>query len=141
MDLAFAAAVTQRIQYKHGNVDFKFFAVHRHAKEAAVHGACRCAQTRAAGVFKAFTGLQQRLMANHTQTFDFLVQAFGIIDVPGAGNQLSRRIAAIVDKHRVREGEQAVLRAGLFRQVIRRDFHAEFISWHGQQIRSKSSGT
>jgi len=132
MKLAFAAAVTQRIQYKHGNIDFKFFAVHRHAKETAVHGACRCTQARAAGVLKAFTGLQQRLMTDHAQAFDFFMQAFGIIDVPGAGNQLSRRIAAVVDKYCVREGEQAVLRAGLFRQVIRRDFHAEFISWHGQ---------
>ena len=101
MHLAFAAAIAERIKYKHGNIDFKLFAVHRHAKETAVHGAGRCAQARAAGVFKAFTGLQQRLMADHAQTFDFFVQAFRIIDVPGAGNQLSRHIAAVVDKHRV----------------------------------------
>ena len=44
----------------------------------------RIAELCAAGVLKFLTRLQQRLVTDHTQAFDFFMQALGVVDVPSA---------------------------------------------------------
>ena len=126
-----AAGVAQGIQHKHGDIDIELFTIDRHAKITAVHGAGGCAQTRATGVFKALAGLQQGLVADHAQAFDFFVQAIGIVDVPSARDDLGTDVAGVVYGHGVSKREQAFVRAGLVGQVVWRDFHGESVGWHG----------
>ena len=82
MQVTLARFAAKGIQHKHRYVSIKFFTILGHAKIAAVHGACRCSQASATGVLKFFARLQQRLIPHHTQAFDFLVLAIGIVHAP-----------------------------------------------------------
>ena len=113
MQVARAIGVAEGVEHKHRHVDIKLFAIHSDAKVAAVHGACGGAQARAAGVFKLFAGLQQGLVADHAQAFDFFVQAVCAVDVPGARNELGRYLARVGDLDGVGEHIQIILRGGL----------------------------
>ena len=79
-----AVAAAQGVENEDGNVRVKFLTVFGHAKIAPVHGARRCSQAGAAGVFKGFARLEQWLVSNHTQALYALGVALGVVDAPGA---------------------------------------------------------
>ena len=131
MKVAPARLVAERVEHKHGDVDIKFFTVLRHAKVAAVHGACGRAQACAAGVFKLFARLEEWLVADHAKTFDFFVRALGVVHIPSARDELRRHIAHIGDGDRVGKHVQTTVWVGLLRQILRLNFDLEFVAWHG----------
>ncbi len=130
MHMPLAAGIAQGIQHKHRDINIELFTIDRYAKITAVHGAGGRAQAGATGVFKALAGLQQGLVADHAQTFDFFVQAIGIIDVPGPRDDLGADVPGVVYGHCVREREQTFVWAGLVGQVMWCDFHGESVGWH-----------
>ena len=125
MQISFARFVAKSIQHKHGNVSIKFFTIFGHAEIAAVHGACGCAQAGATGVFKLLAGFEQRLVADHTQSTNFLVQAVGVVDIPGARDQLRRNGAGVGDGDGVGEYIERGVCVRLLGEVLRVDFDLE----------------
>ena len=128
------ATRAQGVEHKHGDVDIKFFTIFSYTEITAVHGAGGCAQARTAGVVKFFTGLEQRLMTHYAQTPDFFIQAIGIIDIPGAGNQLRRYRAGIGDGDLIGEDIQALIGRRLLHQVVRLNFNLELVFGHAAML-------
>jgi hypothetical protein len=124
----------QGVEHEHGDVGVELFAVFGHAKVAAVHGAGGCAQAAAAGVLKAFAGLEQGLLAHHAQAFDLVVAAIGIINAPGARDQLGGDGAGVRDGDGVGKGVHALLGGRLVGQVLGLNLDAEFVSGHGGMV-------
>ena len=72
------------IENEHGDQRLKSLTIFSHAKVGAMHRACRRAQPRAAAVLERFTGFKHRLLADHTQSFDFFYMTIGIDNFPVA---------------------------------------------------------
>ena len=86
----------------HGQCEFGNFRVEvrtvlGHHLVSPFHGADRGGQRRAAGILKAFAGLEQGLLADDAEAEYFLHLVVGIGDDPVAGNQLRRHFADILD--------------------------------------------
>jgi ribulose-phosphate 3-epimerase len=128
-----AAAAAQGVEHKHGNVHVKLFAVFGHAKKAAVHGARGRAQARAAGVFKSLAGLEQGLLTDHAQALDLFGVAIGVVDVPGARNELRGNAAGIRNGDGVGKQVQTLFGRRLFRQILGKHFNSELVGagWRG----------
>ena len=97
---------------------FEFGAVVGDHLVAAVHGADRGGDDAATGVFEAFAGLQQGLLADHAEAADFLYLAVGVGDDPVAADQLRGDVAGIGDGDGIGENETILSDVGLFRVVF-----------------------
>src|SRR2546429_7205446 len=80
---------------------------------AALHGADRGLQHRAAGVTETLAGLQVRLLAHHAVAAHLLHLAVGIRDDPMAGPQSRRHPAPVADGDGVGENVKALAPGGL----------------------------
>ena len=70
------------LQHKKRDRYIKPVAIGRHKKEAAVHATVWRAQTRTACVLERLTRVEQRLLADNAQSFDFVGLTLGIGDDP-----------------------------------------------------------
>ena len=73
-------------------------------------------------------------MTHYAQTPDFFIQAIGIIDIPGAGNQLRRDGAGIGDGDLVGEDVKALIGRRLLHQVMRLNFNLELVFGHAAML-------
>jgi hypothetical protein len=135
-----AAQRAERVQYKHGNVGIKLFAIFSHTKIATVHRARRRAQAAAAGVLKTLTGFQQWLLAHYAQTLNFVVAAVGIVNAPSARDQLGRYLAGVGNSDGIRKGVHPLLRRGLVGQVLGLYLNAELVLGHGDMVQLSLGG-
>ena len=126
-----ATQMAQCIEHEHGDVCIECRAVVGDAMVLAMHRASRRAQTAAAGVFKRFAGLQDRLLADHAGAFDFFCHAVGIVDVPTARDELGGDVARVGDRDGVGKAKHAHARRGLLGQILRANGDGELIAWHG----------
>jgi ribulose-phosphate 3-epimerase len=126
-----AGVATQGIKHKHGDVSVELLAILRHAKKTAVHGAGGRAQAGTAGVLERLAGFEQRLLADYAQTLDLFGVAIGVVDVPGARDQLCRHVAGIGDGDGVREHVVSLVGGRLIGQVFGGDFNGKLVLGHG----------
>src|SRR4030066_319864 len=85
---------------------------------AAAHRAALRGQHRAAGIFEALAGFEQRLLAHHALPAHFLHMVVGIGDDPVTADELGGRAAEIGDGDGVGKHETVARLIGLLRQVI-----------------------
>jgi hypothetical protein len=74
--------------------------------------------------------LQQGLVPHHTQAFDFLMQAIGIVHAPRPRDDLRCNITFVGNSDTVGKGVQIAGRIRLLRQKLGDNFHLEFVVWH-----------
>ncbi len=134
MHRGFAAQCAERVQYKHGNVRIKLFAIFSHTKIAAMHGARGRAQAATAGVLKTLTRFQQWLLAHYAQTFDFVVTAIRVVNAPGARYQLCGHLARIGNGDGVGKGVHPLVGRGLVCQVLGLYLNAKLVLGHGGMV-------
>ncbi len=120
-----------RVKQEGGDRHVEALTVLGHAKVTAVHHAVGSAQPAAAGVAEAFARLQQGLVADHTQTLDFLGATSGVFDQPMARDQLGRDLAGIGDLDGVGKAVDALVGLGLLRQVAGLHLDIERVLGHG----------
>ena len=128
------AQCAEGIQYKHGDVSIKLFAIFGHTKIAAVHGARGRAQSAAAGVLKTLTGFEQWLLAHYAQAFNFVVAAIRIVNAPSARDQLRRHFAGVGNGDSVGKGVHPLLGRGLVGQVLGLYLNAKLVLGHGLMV-------
>ena len=121
----------QGIQHKNRDIDLETLAVFGYAKKAAVHGTRSGAQMATAGVLELLARLQQRLLADQPQTFDFFVHAIGIVDIPGARDDLRRHFTHIGDGDMVGEDINIVGWRRATGQILRANRNGHGVSGHG----------
>ena len=102
-----ATQMAERIEHKHRYVCVKRRAIIGHALVLPMHRARGRAQAGAAGVFKAFAGFERWLLAHHARAFNFFRHAIGIVDVPGARDELCRDVARVRDRYGVGKAKHA----------------------------------
>ena len=122
---------TQSIQHKDGNVLLKSLPVHGHKEETAMHGAGGRSQVGARGVLEGLPRFQKRLMPHHPEALDTLVLALGIVDVPGARDQLRAHLTHVGDGDGVTEHIDIILWLRLIGQVLGHHFNFYFVFAHG----------
>ncbi len=135
----FAAQCAQRVQYKHGDISIKLFAIFSHTKIAAMHGARGCAQAATAGVLKTLAGLEQWLLAHYAQAFNFVVAAICVVNAPGARYQLGRHLARVGNGDGVGKGVHPLLGRGLVGQVLGLHLNAKLVLGHGGMVQLSPS--
>jgi len=135
--VAQAVVAAQGVEHKHGNRGVKLFAVFCHAEKAAVHGSGGRVQAGARGVFERLAGFEQRLLSYDAQASDFFCVAIGIVDIPGARNQLRRDLAGIGNGDGVGEDEHGFVRVGLVGEVLGRNFDLKFVLGHARMLTAK----
>ena len=121
----------QGIEHKNRDIDLKALAILSYTKKAAVHGARGGAQMATAGVLELLARLQQRLLADQPQTFDFFVHAIGIVDIPGARDDLRRHFTHIGDGDMVGEDINIVGWRRATGQILGANRHGHGVSGHG----------
>ena len=109
----------QGIEHKNRDIDLKALAILSYTKKAAVHGACGGAQARAAGVLKGLAGFKQGLLAHYAQALDLFGVAIGVVDIPGAGDQLGRCVTSVGNGDGIGKHILVLVRGGLVGQELR----------------------
>ncbi len=134
MQRAPPAQAAEGIEHEHRYIGIEGGAVFGDAVKLAVHGARGGAQAAAAGVFEAFAGLEIRLFAHHAVPFDFFMYAIGIVDIPGARDELGGDVASVGDGDGVGEAKHAPIRRGLVGQILRAGGDGEMWARHNVMV-------
>lgn len=122
--------LAMRLQHKQGHGHLKAMTVGRDKKEAAMHGAVRGANARAAGVLEGLPRVEQRLLADHAQAFDFFCVALRVVDDPVPGDQLRGNRACVGEAYRIGEMVEALPSFFRRRKVSWRGFNLELVGQH-----------
>ena len=102
---------------------------------AALHGADRSFEHRAAGVAEALAGQQVRLLADHAFAAHFLDLAVRVGDHPVTRQQPRRHLAFVADGDRVGKGVVAFLGLGLLADIVGADVDADLVERVGRRPR------
>ncbi len=130
-------------QRKFGDLGFELHAVVGGHLIAAAHRPDRRLELAAARVLKLFTGLEQGLLADNTETAHFLNARVGVGDDPVARDQLRRDGADVLDRDRVGEDVAVGRDVRLIADELRKRADGDLIflaCGHGEQSKLRELG-
>lgn len=134
------SAAAGGVQNEGLNGGVKSVAVCCHEEITAVHGATGAAQATAAAVLKGLAWLQQGLLADNAQTFDFLDVPLFILNDPVTRNELRCHTAHVGDGDRVGEGKYVLKGVALLGHVLGGDIDLNSVISHSDMLTATIAG-